>query len=47
MHRGTLKNVITIKVDDELHEWFRSQPNGAEYIRQFMRKDMEERKPKE
>ena len=43
VHKAVMKNIVSLKVSDELYLWLKTQPNITQYLRGLIEKDMKER----
>lgn len=43
VYKGTIKNVVCLKVTDEMINWLKEQPRMGEYIRKLIESDMIEK----
>lgn len=46
MHKAVMKNIVSLKVSDELYSWLKTQPNITLYLRGLIENDMKERETK-
>ena len=43
VHKAVMKNIVSLKVSDDLYSWLKTQPNITQYLRGLIEKDMKER----
>ena len=42
VHKAVMKNIVSLKVSDELYLWLKTQPNITQYLRGSIEKDMKD-----
>lgn len=43
VHKAVMTNIVSLKIDDKLYLWLKTQPNITQYLRGLIEKDMKER----
>ena len=46
VHKAVMKNIVSLKISDELYSWLKAQPNITQYLRELIENDMKEHKLK-
>ena len=42
VYKAVMKNIVSLKVSDELYLWLKTQPNITQYLRGLIEKDMKD-----
>ena len=43
VYKAVMKNIVSLKLNDELYSWVKTQPNITKYLRWLIENDMKER----